>query len=383
MFRLLFTFISLLLCLKAEETSEALTKLREAESFLREGKESEAVQILDALHGARSLPPLAVFQIGWLYGQARKYQAAIAVFDSLPADVPDPLTHQYALALSYFNLERYQKTIQILEEAKQRGLTDAKSGNLLGVAYAKAGEAEKAYSNLRDGISGSPSDLLGYLNLVTVCVDYQNLSLAETVATRGVEAFPDSPKIFFRRGAVRLLAGKRDEAHRDFETARKLAPGDPEIAFFLALSDYQRGRYPDAISEIRSAIQQGTSDADLYYLLAEALLRENPRQPARPLAELDRAITLNSNLVSALVLRAKLHLQAGDAAKAVLDLERARAIEPASRPVLYGLARAYEQVGRHREAQALFATVKEDSRTSVDALATQKMERVLVENHSE
>lgn len=380
MFRLLFIFISLLLCLKAEERNDALAKLREAESLLREGRRAEAVQVLDALNQARSLPPVAAFQMGWLYGKARNYQAALAVFDSLPPDVPDPLTHQYGIALSYFNLERYHKTIQILENAKQQGLTDAKSTNLLGVAYAKAGEAEKAYNNLRDGISADPSDLLGYLNLVTVCVDYQNLSLAETIASRGVKAFSDSPKMYFRRGAVRLLAGKPEYARSDFEAARRLAPQDPEIAFFLALSDYQRGRYGDAISTLETAIQQGVSDADIHYLLAEALLGNGPGRPARVMAELDRALRIDPNLVSALAFRAKLHLQAGNLRKAVLDLERARTVEPSSRQVLYSLARAYEKMGRHAEARALFASVQEDSRNSVEARAAKKMEKILVES---
>ncbi|MDQ1474271.1 MAG: hypothetical protein QOJ99_5751, partial [Bryobacterales bacterium] len=122
---------------------------------------------LDRLRNGPPLSPLDLFQLGWLYGQARKYDMAIGIFRTVPDDVPDPLIHSYAIALSHFSLGHYQQTVEILSEAKSRGFTDSKAANLLGVAYAQLGEAEKAYASLRDGVGENPTDARGYLNLVT------------------------------------------------------------------------------------------------------------------------------------------------------------------------------------------------------------------------
>lgn len=383
MFRRRSTFIkpigSFLLWLSSAFPQEYVSHLTTAEDLLRKGKTVEALANLDRLRSGPQLPPLALFQLGWLFGQARKYQIAIEIFREVPENIPDRLTHDYAVALSYFNVGQYQKTVDILSDAKRRGLTDAKSANLLGVAYAQMGEAEKAYNSLRDGVIEDATDANGYLNLVTLCVDYGNHALAEKIVTRGIDAFPQDRRLFVSRGALRMLGGQAEKARGDFQRAMVLAPRDPDPYFFAALAEYQLGRFADSLAILGNAIRNGLADSDIHYLLAESLVRLKPDHPERAMLELDHAIQLDPRSVPALLLRAKLMMSAGNTTGAIADLERARRFDPESRSVIYSLAKAYQQLGRKQEARTLFDKVQQDSLNNVAEMSKRKLGRILVE----
>lgn len=371
--------ISICVCLAQDHTIDVL---QQTTSLLKEGQRDKALSLLDQLNKSGRLRPTERFQLGWLYGQAKEFHIALEIFSSLPETVPDPVTHNYAIALSYFNLGRFQDAIGILVRLKDRGLADERTINLLGVAYAKAGEADKAYHSLREGVLESPANQTGYLNLVTLCVDYENLELAEKIATRGLEAFPKAHQLFVSRGAVRLLRGTREIAREDLRKAVSISPRDREALFLLALCEYEMGLLEDAIATLTIPIKGGFADPDLHYLMAEAILRLDPNNIDAALRELDRAISLDPKLVAALVLKGKIHLQRKDANSAATYLEQARLIEPESRSVLYNLGKTYQALGRNREAQDLFRQVKADSYETVTVLTQKRARRVLVERQS-
>jgi tetratricopeptide (TPR) repeat protein len=368
-----------ILCVAAACAEDVTERLNQAAALLRDKEISRAVPILDGVRSTPSLKPIDRFRLGWLYGQSRRYETAIAMFEALPEDVPDPLTHYYAIALSYFNLARYDRTASVLTTAKQRGFTDARSANLLGVAYAKLGQAQKAYEALRGGVTGTAADPDGYLNLVTLCVDFGNNALAEKIATKGIEAFPSDARLVLSRGALRLAASQTEAARADFERAMQIAPRDPSPVFFAALGEYSSSQYADAIRILRKAIDAGVADAETHYLLAETLVRSDTDNDVEALRETDKAIAMDGALVPALLLRAKLELKKGDTRIAVRDLETARDMEPQNRNVLYLLGRAYQQTGNNAEAKKLFQHVQQDSANLVSDLAKKKMHKILVE----
>jgi Flp pilus assembly protein TadD len=90
-------------------------------------------------------------------------------------------------------------------------------------------------------------------------------------------------------------------------------------------------------------------------------------------------VRMDGELVPALLLRAKLNLNAGETTSAVADLEKARRLEPENRGVVYTLARAYQKAGRNTEAKALFESVRQDSGTALSEMSRKKVRHILVE----
>ena len=348
------------------QTCDARASFPRVDSLLKRKQYGEARAVLGQLQACHNLAAIDMFNIGWLYGKARDFPSALTIFRSVNVDVPDHPTHEYAIALSEFELGDYKSTAKVLGALRSKGLCAAKCSDLLGVAYSKLGLYQDAYPVLAENFQKNPTDLFAYLNLVTFFADTGNFATADEIASRAVAAFPRNTEPLMMRGSLNMYQGRLESAHHDFAAAVRLSPRDPDAHFFVALSDYNQDKFADAASELRSAIGSGIVDSDLHYLLAECAVRLDPTKPLDALPELNRAIEIDAKSVSARTLRGKLLLQGGHPGKAVADLRLAHKMAPDSRSAIYNLARAYSALGKAEEAKSLFAQL---SATTPDVLS--------------
>jgi tetratricopeptide (TPR) repeat protein len=187
------------------------------------------------------------------------------------------------------------------------------------------------------------------------------------------------------RGSIELSQGKTEDAYRDFASAAQLSPGSPDPPFFMALAEYRQSKFEEAGQVLKNAMASGIVDSDLHYLLAECLVRIDGTDSATVLAELDRAIQLNPNSVSARVLRGERLLASGRPQDALIDLKIARELEPNrqrdARNATYLLARAYVAVGKREQAKVLFAQLSRQFSSgkadSLNRLSDHKMQAAL------
>jgi tetratricopeptide (TPR) repeat protein len=350
----------------------------------------EARTTLDSLRSCPSLSNIEKFNLGWLYGRSRDFHTAVAIFNSLPPDVPDPSTHQYAIALGQFELSDYKGVVETLKTAQQQGTLDSRSANLLGVSYSKLGLYQNAYPVLAEELQRDPHDLLAYLNLVALFADSDDYENAAKVATRATSVFPVNSDVFVVLGTADTLRGDYNKAHDDLEKAIQLSPHLAQPRFLLAVSDYKKRDFAKAETEIKEALGSGIDDSDLHYLLAECLFELDSTKEQAILSELDRAIALNPRNVSARTMRGRILLEQHHAQEAVSDLKLAHQVDPNSHSTTYALARAYAAVGRKDEAKGLFSSlsgqVSQDLKNQrsmeiIDGLNEQKLKQILSGEH--
>jgi tetratricopeptide (TPR) repeat protein len=361
---------------------DAQSVFRLADAELKHKQYDQAERELDRLLGCEALSSIDTFNLGWLYGRAHNFRKALSEFNSVSQDVPNTKTHQYAIALAQFELVDYKAAVDTLANAGRQDLGQ-ESANLLAVSYSKLGLYRESYTVLTDEISRHPDDRLAYLNLVTLLCDLGKLADAVDVAGKAVLSFPRDAEMLVVRGAAHTLVGEIAGAQADFQAAIKASPLDGPPRFFLAVSEYKEGRYADARNEISQAIREGVRDPDLHYLLAEATLRLNPGDTENALVELNRAIAINPRQVQALSLRGKLRLQQHDLKDAVHDLELAHSIDPDSASAAYNLARAYFALGKAKEADALSKQLAPSCTDAVNELSDQKLKSALGLQHHE
>jgi tetratricopeptide (TPR) repeat protein len=345
-------------------------------SLLQSRNYEGAARALDGLDRCPDLSAIETFQMGWLYGRARRFNTALKIFHSVSEDVPDRLTHQYAIALSQFELSDYRSAADTLAVLPS-GALDAKSANLLAVSYSKLGRYREAYAVLKMETQKDPHDLSAFLNLITVCAESGSFEQAAKIASEATRLFPRSAEVFVVEGAANILLGHLDEAYGDFSTAVHLDPARPDTRFFLALTDYKQGKFSDAVAVLKAANNQGLVDSDLHYLLAECLLKANANDTISAMSELDRAIELDGDSVSARTLRGRLLLEAGHPKEAVADLEIASHRDPESRSANYNLARAYRTLGKTDQARLLFQRLRGQTADTLTALSDQKLNNAL------
>lgn len=356
---------------------DANTVFQRAGELIASRQYDQASAALNRFQMCAGRSALENFQLGWLYGRARQFEAALKVFETVPPDVPDPLTHAYAIALSRFELAQYQQAIDILKPEQSAGKIDDKAANLLAVSYSKLGFYREAYGVLSEQARREPGDLTTYLNLVTVCAEGGDVAEAARVANHAAQLFPTSPDIFVVLGAAETMLGHLDQAYQDFLTSAKLAPSRADARFFLALINYKQAKFSDAVTVLQRAVRDGIADSDVHYLMAECLLKMDSADANRAMAELDRAIALNPESISARTLRGKLLLESNHAQQALADLEAARTRDPKSRAVLYNLARAYQAVGETSKARSLFSELRSQNVNQLNEMTDARLNEAL------
>lgn len=355
-------------------------------SLLERQDDQEAKALLDGLEPCPHLSPIQRFNIGWLYGEAHDSADALKLFNSVPAAVPDQLTHGYAIALAYFELGRYQASVDALTTLRATGLFDAKCADLLGVSYSKLDKYQDAYAVMTENIRQNPSNPYGYFNLAALYVDISEIEKAAQVADMAIAAFPQNAEAHSIRGSIELDQSKPEDAYRDFASAAQLAPQAPDPRFFMALVDYRESKFDEAEKVLRNAIASSIADSDLHYMLAECLLRVDATDLNSALSELNKAIELNPHSVSARVLRGSTLLRAGRPQEALIDLKIARDLDHTpqrdTRNTNYLLGRAYVALGRRDEAKALFAQAGDQfSSNTTDTLNQLSREKIRAALH--
>jgi tetratricopeptide (TPR) repeat protein len=354
-------------------------------SLLEKKDYQGAKTLLRGLESCPHLLPLQRFNVGWLYGKAHDSSDALKIFKSVPADIPDRLTHGYAIALAGFELGQYQASIDTLTALRSAGIFDAKCADLLGVSYSKLGRYQEAYDVMVENLQQNPSNPYAYFNLITLFGDARELDKAAQVADKAVAAFPQDAEVLSMRGSIELSQNKTEDAYRDFALAAQLSPGMPDPPFFMALADYRQTKFEEAVKVLKTAIASGIVDSDLHYLLAECTLRIDPSNSKAALAELDQAIQLNPDSVSARALRGSTLLEAGHPQDALVDLKIAQTLHPNSqrdtRNTTYLLGRVYVALGKRDEAKALFAQLgpqfSSNKTDTLNQLSEQKMRAAL------
>lgn len=339
--------------------------LMNAEALLKTGEVNRAGEALKRLTGQPGLTSQQSFQLAWLLGQAKHYKQAIRIFSALPQDYPDPFARNYGLALAYFENEQHKECIDTLNALRARGITKPELFSLLGVAYEKSGHTLEAYDAFRQGIYANPKDAQNYLNIATLASEHLNYDLAVQMLSSGIERVQDAHKLILSRGIAYSLQGRLKQARADYQKALEMAPEELENYLALGLSYLEAGEADPAVQTFERATAKRLKDPRPYYFLAEALLQKGlaPETAAfRQATEaLDTALSLDANFAWAYVDRAKLAMKTQQTAKAISDLERARALEPQSSTIAYLLAQAYQRDGEKAKADELFALVKESS----------------------
>lgn len=360
-------------------TQEVFAKV---DTLLHNRKYEEAAKVLSTLSPC-NLSALERFQVGWLYGRTRNFTAALEAFKAVPPDVPDLVTHTYAVALSQFELADYRAASDVLKSIRSQPGFDPKCANLLAVSYSKLGLFQDASSVLAQEIHANPNDLTAYLNMVTVLTEGGDLPKAAGIAAEASRLFPQSQEALTVHGAANILLGHLDEAQKAFQAAIEIAPDNAEPHFFLALTEYKLGNYAAAVHVLNKAIDAHIADSDLHYLMAESLLRISPVDRGKVMAELNRAVTLNGKSASARTLRGRVLIEAGEAKQAVSDLQLAAQLDPTSRSAVYNLARAYRAEGNAAAAKPLFEQLRSEKGDTLTELGDQRLKQALRQDAGE
>jgi tetratricopeptide (TPR) repeat protein len=269
-----------------------------------------------------------MLNLGLVYVKQESYSDALPIFEKLAAGDAANLRARELLATCQLNTGRVAAAIQGLEALRKEDPNPAFVLYMVGIAYLKNKEPEKAKAALSELMATSPP---AQSNFMLGKVYYESAR------------FEDAAECY---RAVLAADGNYSGAHREL--------GKVMVS----------QRDPAAEKEFAAALQQDPNDSEALYFLGGFLMQEDRLREAVP--PLERARDLNPGFWGTYFYLGKMKLQTGRPREAVPLLQKAAELNPGETAVYYQLGRALSACGREAEARRVLERVREIKSRELD-----------------
>jgi len=190
-----------------------------------------------------------------------------------------------------------------------------------GVAYEKAGNAERAIDDYTRAISLFPSYYEAFFARGTTYDRLGRFDRALEDYSRAISLKPSSYEAYTNRGLVNKKLGRRSEAIADFDRAVKLSPSAGKAHLNLGIIRAEDGKFAEAIEQFSRAIAADTTDSDAYG--NRGIIYAVIGQQGAALKDFNRAIELRPNFALIYYNRGRLYATSGQRELAFADFQQA------------------------------------------------------------
>lgn len=317
----------------------------------------EAVAVLERIPETAGA---SLFEAGAVLGQAGAPAEAARLFGAARKSYKDPYAAGYNQALMLIEAGDNEGAIGVTQTLIAEGVRPAELYNLVSRAYLKEGRIQEAYDALRQATRLEPKAAENYIDLASICVEHDNFDLGLEIVDIGLRELPDSWTLYLQRGVLLAMKARMGEAEKEFEAARRLAPDEAVPYAALGMAWMQSGQTDKAVEVLR-AQRRRSKDHVVPYILAVALLRSGVEPAAPGAAEaveaLRASIRAKPDFAPARAELGRLLFKREEIDLAIVELEKAAALDPAGTPALYVLSQAYRKKGDRAKAQELLSRV--------------------------
>ncbi|MDX2283128.1 MAG: tetratricopeptide repeat protein [Bacteroidia bacterium] len=160
-----------------------------------------------------------------------------------------------------------------------------------------------------------------------------------------VRDFPDSARLYSRRGHMYREMGKISQAEKEFDQALQMEPGLPDAWLGRAALYAQLENYMQALESYNEALRQNPRLAAGYHARGSVYAQLETYDKA--LADFNQAIRLDPGLADAYRSRGDLFRKASDYPRALQDYSQAIRLHPAHADALYQRGSLYALQGRY------------------------------------
>ncbi len=301
------------------------------------------------------------FQAGLILGRADAFAPAAEFFGSARKRYSDPYAAGYNQLLMLIKAASYPEAIQLFKDLVAEGYKRAELYNVVSEAYLKTGHLQEAYDVLRTATQIEPQAEDNYVDLASVCLEYENYPLGKEILDVGIHYIPNSYRLYIQRGVTFVMRGSLDAAEQDFQTASNLAPDKSLPYFALGWVWVQSGQTEKAAKVLREKSKLPGIDFLVPYILAVALVHSGA-EPGTPVADeavaaFESSIRLNSNFSHSHAELGKLLFKQGQVDRAIDELKAATKLDPGDSGPVYVLAQAYRKKGQKAEADEMLAKI--------------------------
>ncbi|PYU69201.1 MAG: hypothetical protein DMG49_13985 [Acidobacteria bacterium] len=324
-----------------------------ARSYYHIGETEKARAWLNELQNHAAGAPAALLGVQ-IADEMQDYKTAETLLSSVAPHYSDQTDLRYRLALVKFHAQLFEESRQILQQLLDDGHKTSEVNRLLASCFRAQNRHEEAIHALQEAIQLDPGSEASYLDLASILLAQKRISSAMELAQRMARAFPDSSRVFVSKGSIELGASDFTDAVSSFTRAAQLEPTNSDATIGLARAQANAGMTERAKTTLDMAIGRFPEIARFELELGRVLLKEaetgNTGAEVRAEQLLHSAVAHDNKLAEAHYELGDLALRRGQAARALIHLEKAAKLAPSSAKTHFALSRAYRQLGRKQEA---------------------------------
>ena len=219
--------------------------------------------------------------------------------------------------------------------------------------YTSSNDKVKAEETYRNAITLNDSSALAHTEYGKFLIQAERRSEAEAQLRRGVEVEPANRASRFVLASFFLVTKQLDKAEEAYKALADLDKDKPEGRAVLADFYSAVNRQDEAIRIYREILVKAPDFSQGRYRLSEIML--NNSDPTGAMVQVDELLKKDQHDRQALLLRARVHAQAGqtsDLKAAIEDLKEVLKQEPNSRAGLYFMAQTNFSLGLVDQARA-------------------------------
>lgn len=238
--------------------------------------------------------------------------------------------------------------------------------------YIASNDQTKAEETYKNAIVLNSSSALAHTEYGKFLIQANRKPEAEAELRKAVEVEPANRTSRFVLASFYLVTKELDKAEEAYKALAELNKDKPEGRSVLADFYSAVNRQDEAIKIYQDILAKSPDYAQGRYRLSEIML--NSGNPQGAMAQVDGLLKKDQHDRQALLLRARVHAQAGqtsDLKAAVEDLKEVLKQEPNSRPGLYFMAQANFSLGLVDQARAFAGDLE---RTYPDYLPAKLMQ---------
>ena len=268
----------------------------------------------------------------------------------------DPaLWAQFDLALAYLLAGNYQNAAdqarfftERLHLAHSESADSAPAWSLLGVAYARLGQGERAVKAFQQAATIAPGQEEHWLNLTRELMELRYFAAANAAVQKGLASNPNSYALHLRLGATYLSADRYAEAESVFRNL--VVAGDPLPTSYIGLAQVllRTGRAEEASSELAAAGKKLGPNFLISYFRGLALDRAG--KPGEAISTFAEAVRLNPRSAEAHFGLGKTELAINRVSDATAELEETLRLAPGNVQARRLLSQAYRRAGDAKTA---------------------------------
>ena len=210
----------------------------------------------------------SALMLGRLYKADNQPKKAGALFEKILAENPDSRSVLVNLTQLYFDQGDYSKIITLLENLPDSKMDPALL-YLLGSSYAQNRDYSKAEDTFKKALAREPDSEDIRRAYAEVLMAQGKMKDARAQLQEIVKSDPQSPMSYVRLAQLDRQIGNFDDARKELEQARALAPNNLEIPYQEAILEDTVGNESKAISLLEGVLKE-TEKGDGKYNPAEA-----------------------------------------------------------------------------------------------------------------